>query len=450
VDIDSLREAMDGKWNPLISSETTVIVEDTFHLNGDLVEKLQSKFKTVRRISSSADATTWAKTLSGCSQIILSSSVKNIKDPSWAWLWLAPVGCKVLELQEEREPSDSLVHLAAASGLEWTLLQYPRSTPEGFKKIVEKEVDKWIISNTPKVYINQEPELCVDLIDTIPKIIETGPLQFIPTIYTPMKSMKRGFFGHAGDSFREMIDLWVEKGLVERKEDPSLTQCWLGAPGNILLYDRPTWQWLEEAPEEERDYRMCLAGNPSPSEKEHTQPWIFWPRQPRLIEELSSVEKKSYDGRADTMVFFGKIENDIQGSWRKDSAMWQSACAKFSMKAKGEPYDLNPREYLEALGNAKYGLCLRGYGPKCNREIELLAMGTVPVVTPDVDISNYMEPLIVGTHVLVVKDKADAINQIVYEMNAAKWLRMSIAGFEWWKRNCSVEGSWKRTCSFTE
>jgi hypothetical protein len=444
ADIDSLRDAMDGKWNPIVSSDITVIVQDSFHLNGDLLEKLQTKFPNIRLIDSSDNATAWAKTLSGCSQVILSSSVKNIKDNSWAWLWLAPVGCKVLELQEEREPSDSLIHLAAASDLEWTLLQYPRSTPEGFKKIVEKEVDKWISSNIPV-----SKEIPIDLHDIIPSIIETGSLQFIPILHTPMKSMKRGFFGHKGDSFRELIDLWVEKGLVERKEDASLTQCWLGAPGNILLYDRPTWQWLDEAPEEEKDYHLCLAGNPDPSEKE-AKPWIFWPREPRLVEEFASLPRKSYDERKDTLVFYGKIENDTQAQWRKDISGWESACAKFSMKEKSEPYDLNPKEYLEALQNAKYGLCLRGYGPKCNREIELLAMGTVPVVTPDVDISNYIEPLIVGKHVLLAKNKADAINQIVYEMNEAKWLEMSKAGFEWWKRNSSVEGSWQRTAAFMD
>ena len=115
------------------------------------------------------------------------------------------------------------------------------------------------------------------------------------------------------------------------------------------------------------------------------------------------------------------------------------------MQQKGEPYALNPSEYLEALQNAKYGLCLRGYGPKCNREIELLAMGTVPVVTADVDISNYAEPLIDGVHVIRVSDKADAMNKIANVMTESKWAEMSEAGYQWWKRNCSAEGSWKRT-----
>ena len=434
---------MNGKWAPSVNSaaDVTVIVQDAYHMNGDLVERLSKKFSSVKTIWCTDTATVWAQALSGAARVILSSSVKNIKHPSWAWLWLAPVGCKVLELQEEREPSDSLVHLAAAAELEWTLLQYPRSTAEGFKKIVEKEVGKWV----PKA--PELPEISVEVTDTIPTIIETEALAAPPTILTPPRSMKHGFFGHKGDSFREMIDLWEEKGHIVRKEDPAITQCWMGEVGGVLLYDRPTWSWLEKAPPAEQTYKLCLVGNPEYSEKGNCRPWIFWPRQPRLVEEMSAIERKSYDDRKDTMVFFGRIENDVQAAYRSKQAieMWSSACAKFSMKEGKEPYELNPKEYLEALQNAKYGLCLRGYGPKCNREIELLAMGTVPIVTADVDIDNYAEPLINGVHVIRVTDKADAIDKIAYGMTEAKWAEMSEAGFQWWKRNCSVEGSWAQT-----
>jgi hypothetical protein len=422
-----------------------VIIQDTFHMKDELVNSLSEKLTTaqyqVELLWANSDATKFAMTLSGASLVILSSSIKNIKYPSWAWLWLAPVGCKILELQEEREPSDLLVHLAAASGLEWTLLQYPRSTPDGFKKIIEKEVNKWLEQNKTVV---KKDELTATLIDTIPSIIETEGLIAKPIIRTPPKSMKFGFFGHKGDSFREMIDLWEEKGFVERKEDPSLTQCWLGEVGETLLYDRPTWAWLDKASEKEQMYKRCLVGNPDYSEKSKTRPWIFWPREPRLVEELSKEARKSYEDRKDTMVFFGRIENKDQGEWRQDISGWKTICAKFSMQQGKEPYVLKPREYLEALQGAKFGLCLRGYGPKCNREIELLAMGTVPIVTNDVDISNYAEPLLDGTHVICVSDHEDAMKKIC-EISEENWLEISEAGFQWWKRNCSIEGSWNKT-----
>jgi hypothetical protein len=65
-------------------------------------------------------------------------------------------------------------------------------------------------------------------------------------------------------------------------------------------------------------------------------------------------------------------------------------------------------------------------------------------VTSGVDILNYEEPLVDGTHVLCVTDHEDAMAKIC-NISAEKWLEMSEAGYQWWKRNCSVEGSWERT-----
>ena len=109
-----------------------------------------------------------------------------------------------------------------------------------------------------------------------------------------------------------------------------------------------------------------------------------------------------------------------------------------------EPYTLSPEEYLLALQNARYGLCLRGFGAKCNREIELLAMGTVPLVTPGVDITNYAEPLIDGIHVLYISDPMNAKEKIS-AITPTQWETMSKAGHMWWMRNASVNGSWLRT-----
>jgi hypothetical protein len=254
--------------------------------------------------------------------------------------------------------------------------------------------------------------------------------------------MKFGFFGHKGDSFREMIDLWVEREFVERKEDPSLTHCFLG---DVLLYDRPTWAWLDKASEKERGYSLCLTGNPDPSEKPRAKPWIFWPREPRLVEEIAQVPRKSYEDRKDTMVFYGRIENEAQGLYRQDISGWSELCDKFSMPVGAkQPYALGPEEYLVALQNARFGRSLRGYGPKCNREIELLAMGTVPVVTPGVDITGYTEPLIDGIHVICVLNPIDAKAKLA-AMTESQWETMSKAGKLWWKRNSSAEGSWLRT-----
>ena len=452
-DIRALRDAMDGNWVPFSINQSILIVCDDYHMNGDLVERLTETFKVhgfyVKTIMSDAKGTSWAKALSGISHVVLSSSQKHIKESSWAWMWLAPKGCKILELQEEREPTDSLLHLCAAAEQEWTLLQYPRSTADGFKKIVEKEVGKWL-GGMPVVGATMVPSgmptTTADV--TIPSILETSDtiIKLVkPTIYTPPKSMKLGFFGHAGDSFRELIDLWVERGFVVKKEDPSLTQCWFRGVGETLLYDRPTWAWLEKAPLAEQKYKECLVGNPSATDKPDAKPWIFWPRQPRLVEELATNLTPLAE-RTDNMVFFGRIENDVQAKWRSENTEWSKACSKFIMNQAKEPYALGPREYLEALRNAKYGLCLRGYGPKCNREIELLAMGTVPVVTEGVDFQGYLEPLVNGVHVIEVTGPEHAVERLA-NVTDEQWKTMSEACYSWWKRNASVEGAWSRTCA---
>jgi len=427
ADLAALRDSLFGGWvsQPLENDKKPVItiVSDEVHIKDALLLTLvqhceESNFE-VRIVYANADAATWAGALSGASRVILSTSTKTVKIPTWAWMWLAPAGCKVLELQEDREPTDSLLHLCAAGGMEWTLLQYPRSTSDGFKKIVMGEVKKW----------TRLDEISLDS---------------LPLVIVPPKTMKFGFFGHKGDSFRELVDMWAEKGYVECKEDPSVVQCWLGGVGKTLLYDRPTWAWLEKAPEVEQTYKACLAGNPDATQKTGAKPWIFWPRQPRLVEKLAST-LKGLEDRKDTLVFFGRVENDQQGAYRQDISGWKQVCTKFSMPVGAkEPYALGPEEYLLALRGAKYGLCLRGFGAKCNREIELLAMGTVPVVTPGVDITGYAEPLLDGIHVLCVTDPLDAQRKIA-TIPANQWETMSKAGHMWWKRNASVEGSWSRT-----
>lgn len=429
ADVEALRANMFSEWvsEPGLDDgmPVMVLVSDELHIKDTLLSEMEAyateKGFKVRVIYSTAEASMWVGGLLGASRIILSSSVKNIKGCSWAWMWLAPKGCQILELQEEREPSDSLVHLCAAANLDWTLLQYPRSTPDGFKKIIMRELGKWLsVGDTTKS---------------------------LPLIVVPPKTMKFGFFGHKGDSFRELADMWNEKGYVEIKEDPIITQCWLSGVGKTLLYDRPSWQWLEKSAESEQKYKVCLAGNPLSSEKPDAKPWIFWPRNPRMVEKLALTEKP-YSDRKESLVFYGRVENTIQGSFRQDISGWQALCSDFSMPVGAkEPYKFGPEEYLLALQNAKYGLCLRGYGPKCNREIELLAMGAVPVVTPGVDITGYIEPLLDGIHVICVSDPVDAKTKLA-TITESQWETMSKAGRLWWKRNASAEGSWQRTKEF--
>jgi hypothetical protein len=106
-----------------------------------------------------------------------------------------------------------------------------------------------------------------------------------------------------------------------------------------------------------------------------------------------------------------------------------------------EPYKFGSEEYLVALQDAKYGLCLRGYGSKCHREVELMAFGTVPIVTDGVTTDSYMEPLIENIHFIKVISP-DEIRPRIGEISHAKWSEMSTACYEWYQRNVFSRNAW--------
>jgi hypothetical protein len=112
--------------------------------------------------------------------------------------------------------------------------------------------------------------------------------------------------------------------------------------------------------------------------------------------------------------------------------------------ARGRKAPLDQKEYLRRIAAARYGLCVRGYGPKCHREVELMAFGTVPVVLPGVDIDGYAEPPREGVHFLRA-DSPEAFLAVTQAHDHERWLQMSRACRRWYARNVSPSGSLRRT-----
>jgi hypothetical protein len=101
---------------------------------------------------------------------------------------------------------------------------------------------------------------------------------------------------------------------------------------------------------------------------------------------------------------------------------------------------------LDALASSKFGLCLAGFGPKCNREIECFAMGTVPIVAPDVDMDKYHNPPKEGVHYIRLKSfDPEEAKQTLTGITHDQWSTMSAAGRTWWKENASADGLWRLT-----
>ena len=258
----------------------------------------------------------------------------------------------------------------------------------------------------------------------------------------------QGLGRHNNDSYRELpILMKVQNKDVDIKFQEGTIHCWLEP--NILTYDRPTLEWFNQ---EIATSSLMLLGNgdinvegqqlKSKIPNLNIKPWIFWPRKPMLLEKvLKTNGVLSYGERKNESIFIGNFENNVQEKFRKTTNSWDTVLTEYHC-TKGQQHKFTHEDYLMKLRDSKYGLCLRGYGSKCHREVELMAFGTVPIVTPEVNVSSYMEPLIENTHYILIKDPKELKEKVV-DISEEQWTKMSKACYEWYQRNVHSKNCWK-------
>jgi len=247
---------------------------------------------------------------------------------------------------------------------------------------------------------------------------------------------------HKGDTSRELLDMWQESGYCEIIDDENEDVfLWANSPGEVLLYEYDRYDVYPYLPGE---WKHALFGG-----MQHRWPnahaWIYWGRHPRKLEAKISEGIKAYDERDIESLFLGKVENRIQLA-NRTAHDWFSAIEMFSMPiAMGDSFrwPYTQEQYLEKVASSKFGLCLPGYGPKCNREIEYLGLGVVPIVTEGV-CTTYHDPLIEGMHYLRA-DTPEAVQQAIRDCSKNQWQYISYHGREWYERNCSRIGSYETT-----
>lgn len=257
-----------------------------------------------------------------------------------------------------------------------------------------------------------------------------------------MKLIKPSIGGHDGAGSRELFDMWGENGFCEIVDGPKErsegytsdpdspeAKCWLNKIGDILLYDFPCLDRLVH------DYNLCLFSNESQLDKRGRK-WIFFVKQPRMYDDIKKDLRIGFDDKRFFSGFIGAPTNEYRNSLAKT---WSSVCEAFRFTF--QPID--HVEYLRYCSNFKFGICLRGVGPKCLRDIEYIGMGTVPVFSPGVS-TEYHDPLIENVHFLKAETPEEA-NDKMRSLSRGGWQEMSNACIEWFEKNCSVEGSFKTT-----
>ena len=264
-------------------------------------------------------------------------------------------------------------------------------------------------------------------------------------VITVPKQPMIGMGKHKNDSYRELPLLMKLKNKdVDLQFSGETIHCWLEP--NILMYDRPTLEWVDN---EVSHASLVLLGNGDVKVEGQdprfagltVKPWIFWPRKPMLLEKiLTRHGMPLYIDRSIESIFIGNYENSVQEKFRKTSNKWQDVITEFHC-TEGSEHKFSHEEYLMKLRDAKYGLCLRGYGSKCHREVELMAFGTVPIMTPGVTVDSFMEPLIENVHYIKITKPRDLRAKLA-SITEVQWTEMSEACYEWYQRNVYSKNCW--------
>ena len=251
------------------------------------------------------------------------------------------------------------------------------------------------------------------------------------------KQPRNGIWNHNNDSFRELALLMKQNNSDVDIQLTDSGHCWLG--NDILLYDRPTHLWFNN---ELMSSSLILLGNGDINKEGklikqnnlNVSPWIFWPRKAIILENILDTKGiLSYKDRTIQSIFIGNYENSEQEKYRNTQIDWSSVLTEYHCTS-GNKHKFTHEEYLMKLRNSRYGLCLRGYGSKCHREVELMAFGTVPIVTPEVTVESYMEPLVENKHYIAVKDEEEFVEKLKV-ITEDDWNLMSNACYEWYQRN---------------
>ena len=263
------------------------------------------------------------------------------------------------------------------------------------------------------------------------------------TIQIPRQPQQQ-IWRHNNDSFRELALLFKKNNNDLDIELIDNGHCWIRP--FVLLYDRPTSLWFNN--DINKCYKLLLGngdinieGKQLLDKNINVSPWIFWPRRPMILEKI--LDKNgiiSYKDREIETIFIGNYENNIQEKYRKTDIEWSTVLTEYHCTA-GDKHKFTAEEYLMKLRSSRYGLCLRGYGSKCHREVELMAFGTVPIVTPEVSIKSYMEPLIENKHYIAVKDPEELVEKLRV-ITEEDWKLMSKQCYEWYQRNVYSKNSW--------
>jgi hypothetical protein len=275
---------------------------------------------------------------------------------------------------------------------------------------------------------------------------ESKPLIVIP-VYGPTD---RYYWRQKKHGFYDVVLEWYLRGKV-RIRFGDKGYFWWGGEGEILLMERDLVvdlhdnkvdppRWEGEVP-----YKHAFFFNQYHLENSRNHKATYFTYAPAHLEEVRrSLGRKKWQERRHSTIYCGSIENEMQEYHRSRFKGWEKHIEIYSMADrlhKKEGYRYSMDEYLALVATSRFGVCFRGNGPKCFRELEYLALGTPLIITPGVEV-NYPYPLEEGVHFLRAYSPYD-IDEINRSTNQSQWEGMSKACWDWFEKHGTIDNIFK-------
>jgi hypothetical protein len=207
---------------------------------------------------------------------------------------------------------------------------------------------------------------------------------------------------------------------------------------DILIYDKPGLEWCNS---EVATSSLILLGNCSTKREGKALKDIglnvnninFWPQHPMILERFMENNIKKYDERQNKILYIGNM-NLLPN--KRGNEKW-----RYIIDKNINNDHLDCKKCLKDIVNSKFAICVNNHQTKSMMMLDMMALGTVPITTKNVDTDNYISPLKEGVHYInaltikQLKKKLKGIDEV-------KWREMSESCKTWYKNNIHSENYW--------
>ena len=210
--------------------------------------------------------------------------------------------------------------------------------------------------------------------------------------------------------------------------------CWLQP--DILIYDKPTLEWCNS---EVASASLVLLGDCSKKKEGKELEMLglnvrnmnYWSQHPLVLERFIKTNK--IEKREHKILYIGNL-NSIPN--KRGTENWSNIINK---NINNENLDCG--SCLKDIANSKFSFCVNNYQTKSMMMMDMMALGTVPIVTKNVDTYSYISELKEGEHYI----SAITYKQLKRKLKGIddeKWREMSESCKKWYKKNIHSENYW--------